>query len=280
MRVAKKLVKSVVPDIAFDAVAAANAFKGVHGRLPNILYPRTFNEKVIWRSLFDRRPILKQFSDKYAVRPFVEKRLGSGIMPIWHFVTEDPEAIPFENMPDRFVVKPTHGSGWVKVVRRKSELDIPALVAQCKHWLSQDYYQLWRERVYKDLPRRIIIEEFIDDGTEGGPSDYKFFVFDGKVEIIQAILGRHSSYRIYHLDREWQRINIDYGQFPGEAPRPHHFDEMVGMAETLGKGIDFVRVDLYDTPEKVYFGELTTTPSAGQDPFPRSFDEYLGSLWR
>ena len=73
MRVAKKLVKSVVPDIAFDAVAAASAFKGVHGRLPNILRPRTFNEKVIWRSLFDRRPILRQFSDKYAVRPFVEK---------------------------------------------------------------------------------------------------------------------------------------------------------------------------------------------------------------
>ena len=277
-----QVAKFILPEIAVDTVAYMRLYKGVHGVFPNILSPRNFTEKVLWRSLFDRRPILRQFADKCAARDFVEERVGSGILPKLYHVTQNPETIPFAGLPDRFVVKPTHGSGWIKLVPNKAELDIPALIEQCKFWLSQDFYRKCRERVYKGLPRRIVVEEMIEDGTEGGPADYKFFVFHGKVEIVQAIFGRHAKFSIYHLDRQWRNLNFNfnYEPFVGEAPRPPHLEEMIGIAETLAKDIDFVRVDLYDTPRKIFFGELTATPSAGLDRFnPQPFDAYLGSLW-
>jgi hypothetical protein len=277
-----QVAKFFLPEIAVDTVAYARLYRDSHGVFPNILSPRNFTEKVLWRSLFDRRPILRRFADKYAARGFVEERLGPGFLPKLYHVTDDPRTIPFDALPNQFVVKPTHGSGWVKVVPNKADLDIPALIEQCRFWLSQDFYKKCRERVYKGLPRRILIEELIDDGTEGGPADYKFFVFHGKVEVVQAIFGRHADFSIYHLDRAWRNLNFNfnYEPFCGEAPRPPHLAEMIRVAETLAKDIDFVRVDLYDTPEKVFFGELTTTPSAGLDRFnPQRFDAYFGSLW-
>ena len=277
----RQVAKLFLPEIAFDVVASVRSYRDAHGVFPNILFPKNFTEKVICRSLFDRRPILRQFADKYAARAFVERKFGPEILPKLCCVTQNPDEIPFDKLPNQFVIKPTHGSGWVEIVKDKSDLDIPALIEQCKYWLSQDFYKKCRERIYKGLHRRIIVEEFIDDQTDDGPADYKFFVFHGKVEVIQAIFSRFSDIRVYHLDRKWQNLNFNfnYEPFPGPAPRPPHLDEMIRIAEALAKDIDFVRVDLYDTPEKVFFGELTTTPSAGLDRFnPQHFDEYFGSL--
>ena len=277
-----QVAKFLLPEIAIDTVAYARLYRDSHGVFPNILLPKNFTEKVLCRSLFDRRPILRRFADKYAARGFVEEKVGPEILPRLYHVTQDPETIPFGALPDRFVVKPTHGSGWIRLVPDKAALDIPALIEQCRFWLSQDFYKKCRERVYKGLPRRLLVEEMIDDGREGGPADYKFFVFHGRVEVIQAIFGRHAKFSIYHLDREWRNLNFNfnYEPFAGEPPRPPHLAGMIEVAEILAENIDFVRVDLYDTPEKIFFGELTTTPSAGLDRFnPKSFDGYFGSLW-
>lgn len=277
-----QVARFLLPQLALDTVAYARLYKDSHGVFPNIVSPKNFTEKVLWRSLFDRRPILRRFADKCAARDFVKDRLGADILPNLYHLTENPDTIPFDDLPDRFVVKPTHGSGWIKLVPHKAELDISALKDQCRSWLSQDFYEKCRERVYRGLPRRIIVEEMIDDKTQGGPADYKFFVFHGRVKVIQAIFGRHAEFSIYHLDREWRNLNFNFNYEPffGEAPHPPHLAEMIEVSEILAKDIDFVRVDLYDTPEKIFFGELTTTPSAGLDRFnPKSFDDYLGSLW-
>lgn len=278
----KRLAMSALPDVVADTIATSQKYRVVHRRPLNLLRPRRFTEKVVRRALLDRRPILKTFADKYAVRHYVESILGKDILPELYHHTQSPKDIPFSKLPEQFVVKPTHGSGWVRVVRSKTQSSFEEIVSECEHWLSLDFYEECRERNYIGIPRRIIIEELIDDGSEGLPADYKMFVFHGRVELIQVIRGRDTNFQVYHLDREWNPIavNFNYDPFPGTTPPPPHLPELIAAAEALGRDIEFVRADFYDTPRKIYFGELTGTPSAGMDRFvPDSFDEHFGALW-
>jgi hypothetical protein len=105
-------------------------------------------------------------------------------------LTTRPDAIPFDDLPDRFVVKPTHASGWVQLVTNKATLERAALIALCEDWLKRSYYEEQWEQVYKHVEPRIIVEEFIDDGSGAALNDYKLFVFDGTVEMIQVDVGR------------------------------------------------------------------------------------------
>jgi hypothetical protein len=289
MRALKQSLQSVLPDLALDVVLTVRAYRRNHGVFPNILFPKTFNEKVVARSLFDKRPILRQFADKFAVRSYVSKRLGEAVLPDLYWVTRNPRDIPIERLPRSFVVKPTHGAGWVRLVRDKSKLDRDELARQCEYWLSQNFYNWHRERVYKDIVPRILVEELIDDGGKEAPTDYKFMVFHGRVEMIAVIVDRFVDTRGYFLDRDWNPLDAGLANITGQKadvrtpctlPKPPHLAEMIRAAEILGRDIDFVRADFYDTPNKIYFGELTTTPGAGMEPYdPPSFDAYMGKLW-
>ena len=254
-----------------------------HRAIPNLIHPRTFNEKILHRILFDRRGWMTMVADKYRVRDYVREQLGEDILPIVHFVTSDPATIPFDALPDRFVVKPTHGSGWVEIVRDKHTLDRARLVRTCRSWLDQSYYERTREWIYKDIKPRILIEEFIDDGSGGSPNDYKLFVFGGRVEFILVTMGRFEVRAHMLLDRDWQPVDVTlaYSRVRRAVAPPPHLAQMIRAAEQLAHGMDFVRADFYDTPEKLFFGELTATPGCGLDRFePASFDAHLGSLWK
>ena len=282
MRIRKRILKASVPTIVADVIGATRQFRASHGRFPNLVFPKTFNEKVLRRSLFDSRPILRKFTDKYEVRAYVQAVAGAELLPQIYCLAEHPRQIDFRNLPDRFVVKPTHGSGWVSIIRDKAALDIPSLISRCNCWLSQNYANKHHERIYRSIPPRIMVEELIDDGTDGGPIDYKFFVFHGRVEMIGAIFGRFAQTYAYHCDRDWNQIHVGLG-YPAlerRAAAPKQLHELVRIAELLGKDLEFVRVDLYAPGSRIIFGEMTTTPGAGLDIFhPASFDEYLGSLW-
>ena len=271
-----------MPDAIIDFVFAVRMHKERHGVFPKIIKPETFSEKVLRRKLFDRRKILTQFADKYRVREYVENRLGTEILPKLYFVTTNPADIPFDELPNKFVVKPSHGSGWVSVVADKSKLNKADVIKRCISWLNQSYYQMNREWVYKNIEPRIIVEEFIDDGSEGTPNDYKLFVFHNKVEIIQVHIGRYTDHRANFYDRFWNQLDVKicFKNTDNVVKRPKHLEEMIRAAEILGEGIDFIRVDFYDTEEKLYFGEITNTPGAGVQCFtPPEFDRYLGGLW-
>jgi hypothetical protein len=275
-------VRNLLPDALQDLYVAVRVHKTHHGRFPNLMRPRTFNEWIARRKALDRRPILTRFADKYAVRGYVSERVGSHILTQLYAVTRDPAMIPFDSLPDRFVVKPTHGSGWVSVVRDKSQLDRDALIKQCRTWLESDYYKLRREWPYKNVVPQILVEEFIDNGRAEPASDVRFYVFDGKVELIQVDVGRFIGHERAFLDCHWNElpIRMRYPQVTGGVPEPRHLPEMLRVAQALGKGMDFVRVDLYDTQQRVVFGEITTTPVCGCGRFePPSIDDQLGRLW-
>ena len=111
-----RIAKHLLPEIAVDTLGSIALYRNAHGTLPNLLFPRKFNEKVVHRALFDQRAILKRFADKYAVRSYVAEKIGPQILPEVYHVTSKPTDIPFDALPNRFVVKPTHGAGWVHLV--------------------------------------------------------------------------------------------------------------------------------------------------------------------
>jgi hypothetical protein len=279
----KRIVKACLPRVVCDLVFAINAHRRALGEFPRILRPRTFNERVLRRKVFDRRPLLSTFADKFGARQFVADKIGPHILPQLHQVTTDPASIDFEKLPRRFVVKASHGSGWIRVVLDKSAVDLQELVQTCNRWLATNYYNVLRERAYRTISPRILIEEFIDDGSTGTPKDYKFFVFGGKVAMIEVHGDRFADHRRSFYDTHWQDtgLKLKYERFSHALPRPTNLDAMMQIAQKLAEDIEFVRVDLYDTGQRVYFGEMTATPVCGLACFePRTMDEQLGDLWK
>lgn len=266
-----------------DWLIAVRRYRKTHGEFPNLIRPKTFNEKVLYRLLFDRRSLMAQLADKLAVRDYVEPRLGEQILPELYYVTTRPETIPFDQFPNKFVVKPNHGSGWVRIVTDKTVLDRAALRETCTGWLNQNYYKITREWAYKQIEPRIIVEQFIDDGTGNVPYDYKAYVFGGAVEMIEVDLGRFTHLKRLVYSPAWEKLPdlFDHQDMSGEVPPPPHLEQMIAAAKKLGEEWNFIRIDFYDIPHQLYVGELTTTPACGLIPFrAKEFDRYLGSRWK
>ncbi len=265
------------------AVAIARRYRDRHGHLPNPLRPATFHDKVALRMIFDRRPLLGIAADKLAARQYAEERLGTSILPKLHCVTTRPEEIPFDALPDRFVVKPSHASGRVAIVTDKRSLDRAALIARCRNWLATNYYWCNLEWGYKHITPRILVEEFIDDGSGQAPRDFKFFVFNGAVAMIQVDTNRFSGHRRSLYGRDWNPLPVRYTYEPIGEPvaRPPHFAQLCAAAQTLGRGVDFLRADFYDTEEQIFFGEITMAPGGAMERFsPDDIDLQLGAAWK
>jgi len=278
----RAIARKYLPRWVRDLIAGIRMHRTTHGEYPRLVRPRTFNEKILRRKIFDRRPILAQFADKYAVRQYVARRVASDILPEVYCLTDNPAAIPFAQLPNRFVVKPTHGSGWVRIVLDKAALDVQELISTCNYWLATNYYDSVREQQYRRIPRAVMVEEFIDDGSGSAPMDYKFYVFHGRVQLIQIDGSRFTRHQCALYDRHWRdtgaRVQLE--PFDGPVREPVNLRLMLQTAEELGAGMDFVRVDLYDIGSRIYFGEMTATPGAGLARFePQAMDEHLGQLW-
>lgn len=282
-RAIERTLDAVVPENApFIAFQGMRRHKRVFGTYPSLIRPKTFSEKVLHRMVFDRRPILTELQDKYAVRDYVRQRIGDHILPKLYWVTENPSDIPFDDLPDKFVAKATHGCGWVYLVPDKARLNRQDLVDKCTEWLSWNYYyRPAREWAYKNIEPRILVEEFIDDDSGLAPVDYKFYVFGGKVHLVWVITGRFVDIRNDGYTPSWDRLEIkaEYKSIGRPIPRPPHLDEMIKHAEILADDLDFLRVDLYDAG-KVYFGEITLYPGGGCTKFyePR-WNRHFGGLW-
>jgi hypothetical protein len=272
-----------LPDPFNIALFVMEQFRQRFGCYPDVLNPVTFNEKIQARKFFDRRPILGMVADKLAVRDYVSERVGPEFLPRLYHATSDPLDIPFESLPDRYVVKATHGSGWVKLVKDHANRDECAIVTLCQKWLALNYYDLSFEWNYKHIPRRIIVEEFLDNGAGESANDYKLFTFNGRVEYIQVDIGRFTNHKKNFYDRHWNPVALrqEADNFSGVIAPPTNLDALVRCAEALAQGLDFSRVDLYSVNDRVYFGELTMMPGGGFFRFdPPEFDERFGRLWR
>ena len=273
-------------------------------RLLRTRRPRTFREKVRYKMLRDHRRLLVTFADKAAVRTHVAAAVGEQYLPVAYAIVDDPGALQDMALPREFVVKPTHGSGAAIVVSEAASEDarLPSepgswmyrnvrpefaerdeIVRIARGWVTQLYGQgPNREWAYGHVPRRVIVEELLAGAGGGIPDDYKFFVFHGRCAFVQVDTGRFGRRTQDFFQPDWRHVPLSGGPpwAVPEPPKPSRLAEMIEVAEKLGIGTDFVRVDLYDVDGRIVFGELTSYPAGGDSPFyPESFNEVFGRPW-
>ena len=269
-------------------------------------YKSGFNSKLAYKIRKDRNPTLIEFADKFAVRDFVENRVGARYLPKLYFSGKDTFKILGMNLPTEYVVKPNHACGAIVIVSDTSHGLIPKknrnwgwqsystnssvlnrkdLVDLCDYWLTRSFYYepfKFPEWAYKNIKPKILIEELLVGWNSEPPIDYKFFVFDGKCKMVFVVSQRFKQPKADLFNRDWKKLMGTYVFPPSEheIEKPPHFEEMIKVAETLGTGIDFVRVDLYATASGVKFSELTNYPAAAMKKIrPRSLDKWLGENW-
>jgi len=261
-------------------------FQRAHGYPLNLDNPTSFNEKICWKKIHDRNPVLKVLADKYRMRDYVTSVLGDEagerlLIPVLH-VTDRPERIPFDDLPDSFVIKSNHGSGNNWLVHDKSTLDRAAVVRECRRWMAMAYGWRAHEWAYRGTERKILIEPMLTDEHGNVPADYKLNLIHGQCRFIQVDQDRHSKLTRTIYDADWKRLPFSWKRPPGEdVPRPERLEEMVALAEQLAGDLDYVRVDFYHTPERLYLGELTHYPARGRGAIrPTQFDFELGKSWQ
>ena len=256
----------------------------MHKKL-NLDNPQTFSEKLQWLKLYNRQPIYTKLVDKYEVKPIVANVIGEEYIIPTLGVWDKFEEIDFEKLPNRFVLKCTHDSGGLIVVKDKSKLNIKKARKKINKCLAHSFYWGMREWPYKNVKPRIIAEQFMeDDGCPGDLADYKFFCFDGEPKYCQVIRNRSTKETIDIYDMDWQLMSF-VGLNPvaqnGLTPvvRPEHLDKMIEICRALSKGMPFGRVDLYVINGKEYFGEITFFPMSGFGSFrPDEYNVLLGKM--
>lgn len=256
---------------AFARLRIRVSYAWRHRRLPDLNSPRRFTEWVQWRKLNERCPFLASLTDKCAAKAMVAARLGTQwIVPtLWQ--GEAAPAIPPWPVP--FVIKASHGCNQYAIIHDVAR-DWPAALARSRQWTRQTYGAWLDEWLYSLNQPGLLVEPFIGHGNIP-PVDYKLYVFDGAVAIVQVHTGRLTDHRWVQYDRTWTKLSNG-----DESAAPTSLSAMIGAAEVLGRGHDFLRVDFYDTPAGPLFGEFCLYPGSGLDPFdPVSLDDRLGALW-
>ncbi len=253
------------------------------GYFPNLLWPRSFNEKVVRRKLSAAPAVWTEYADKFLVRGHVQRLAPSVQLTELYLATDDPSEIALAALPERFVLKANHGSGWNAIVTDARAADEEALRAQCRRWLAMRYGADTHEAWYAAIRPRILVEEYLADRPHGVPLDFKFWVFHGRAHFVQVDCSRFGSHTRSVFDRHWVRQpwRTFYPEGPG-LERPKMLDQMIEVAECLAVDSEFVRVDLYSPNDaRVVFGELTFAPGAGWEPFlpAKQYDFLVGSLW-
>lgn len=247
----------------------------------DLVHPKTFNEKLQWLKLYDRNPLYTTLVDKAAVKPWVAERIGADHVIPTLGVWDSFDAIDFDQLPEKFVLKCTHDSGSVVFCKGKQDFDREAAREILMRCLERNYFWQSREWPYKDVPPCILAEPYLVDESGVELKDYKVQDFDGVPKLIQVDFDRFSDHKRNLYDPDWNYIpaSILYPTAPEHPiPRPAVLQEMLSFARKLSSGIPYVRTDFYVIGEQVLFGEMTFYHGSGFEPFtPQSFETEVGS---
>ena len=258
-------------------------FRLVMGQKLDLKNPKTFNEKLQWLKLYNRKPEYTTMVDKYAVKQYVADKIGEQYIIPTLGVWDSVEDIDWDALPNQFVLKTTHGGGGggVVICKDKATFDKEVAKKRLQKSLDSDIYRSFREWPYKDVPKRIIAEQYMTDGG-ADLEDYKVHNFNGTPRVILVCRDRFKDSPMIDdfYSTDWQLLDVRRPGHPNspvaQAP-PKELAEMLALSETLSKDIPFLRTDFYTIQGKVYFGELTFYPAAGMSKFdPEEWDEVFG----
>ena len=253
----------------------------VTGDLLNLKRPISFNEKLQWLKLYWHDPLILICADKYEVYNYVKENGDPSILNNLIAVYDKAEDIVWEDLPEKFALKCTHGCGYNIVTADKSSLDSLDVIEKMRVWLKEIFGESSLEYHYAKIRPRIILEEYIENKEGLLPLDYKIYCFNGVAKLVLVCSERDDGLKLDFFDLEWNRLNIGYkkNESDKEIVKPSCFYEMTKHAEMLAKPFPFVRVDFYDKDGIPILGELTFTPAANMANYYNEYGKrYLGDL--
>jgi len=259
-------------------------FKKTLGYELNLDNPKTLNEKIQWLNLNVRTPMYTLCADKFAVRKYIEEKIGSEYLVPLIYHTKNPMDIVPENLPGfPFIIKTNNGSGGGIIVRDKSKIDWQSVQKTLAKALKQNFYYVKKEWQYKNIKPCIVVEKLLMDNKGNIPFDYKLHCFNGRLYFIQVDMDRHGDHKRILYDEDWKFIDCQWGKYGigNIVEKPILFHKMRSLAETIAKEFCYVRIDLYNIGSEIYFGEMTFTPVAGLGVFkPNEWDRKFGDMLR
>ena len=257
------------------------------GKWPHLRHPRTFNEKLQWLKLHNRKPEYTTMVDKYAAKAYVASVIGEEYVIPTLGVWDTPEEIEWDMLPKQFVLKTTHGGGncGVVICRDKNTFDCQKAVARLRKAFGLNIYKNYREWPYKDVKPRVIAEKYIEPKpcVKDLP-DYKWYCFNGEPKYCQVIQDRTTEETIDFYSINWERqkfTGLNPLAHPAEllVERPKNLGKQIDIARKLSKDIPFSRIDLYEVDGKTFFGEITFYPMGGMGKFsPEQYNDVFGKM--
>ncbi|MBO6147792.1 MAG: glycosyl transferase [Lachnospiraceae bacterium] len=258
-------------------------YKKAAGKELNLDDPKTFNEKLQWIKLYYRDPMMTRLSDKYLVREWIKNEIGEEYLIPLIGVYERFDDIDFDKLPESFVMKANHGSGWNIIVKDKASLDKKLARKKFNKWLKKNFaFSFGYQLHYSGIKPRIVIEEFISE-KDHYLYDYKILVLGGKARYIWIDSDRDTAHHRNIFDFQWNPapFTLQYPKKDIEPERPVNLEKMKELSEKLARGFNEVRVDFYEIEGKIYFGEMTFTSGSGHEFFdPPEWDRKLGDMFK
>lgn len=255
-------------------------FEAKFGYKLNINDPKTYNEKLQWLKLFNYEPGYTRMVDKYGIKQFVEEKIGVGYTIPTLGVWDSFDEIDFDKLPGQFVLKCTHDSGSIVIVKDKETFNADEARRNLSAALQINYFWISREWPYRNVKRRIIAEPYLYDSLGNEIKDYKFFCFHGEVKVIEVDFERFINHKrnIYSKDWEYIPLAVQYPTVPEHIiEKPKCLKEMIQIAEKLSSGIPHIRVDFYLVDDKPIVGEMTFFHEGGFAKFaPQTWDGIWG----
>ena len=250
---------------------------------PDFKNPVTFNEKLQWLKVYNRKPEYTMMADKYAVREYVAKTIGKEyLIPLVGGPWKSFERIDFNSLPDKFVLKCTHDCASAIVCDGKKDFNISDARKKLSKSLKYNFYYYGREWPYKKILPQIIAEKYISDERGDELKDYKFMCFNGKVKCVFVCSERHSEdgLKVTIFNRDWRELPFERRcpKSSSKIDQPKYLTKMIELSERLAQKNIFIRSDFYEVNDRIYFGEITFFPGSGFENFiPEKYDEILGS---
>lgn len=240
-----------IPDRIYAHIEYFLIFK----RILSLHSPKTFNEKLIYLKLSYSDPQYALFCDKVNVRTYVQEKIGDHILPKVYFCWENPRDIPFDTLPEKYVIKCNHSSWRNILVTQGKTISRKKMISLLSLWLKEDFRVLHRELNYKYVKKQILIEELLGENL----LDYKVFCFDGTPTWVQIHVDRFWNYKQCFYDIHWNKLpfSTEYTLYEGHIDPPKNLSTMLAYASILGKDFKTVRIDFYEVENRIYFWEIT-----------------------
>lgn len=249
-------------------------------KIPHYKRPRNFNDKTMnLKFSYKNNGLVVECTDKYKVREYIKQKSCEEILNKLYGVYKNPEEINFDELPNKFVLKCTHGCGYNIICKNKEELSQKEVKQQLKKWMKEKYGWATGELHYTKIKPKIICEKYLCDKNGKMPLDYKIYCFKGKAVCILVCSEREKKLRLSYYDLKWNRLNYEKKNWSSKTniKKPKNLEQMIAYAEILSEQFEFVRVDLYNDDGKIIFGELTFTPACCCAPYySKEGNEKLG----